>query len=401
MARYRRHKKIIKPVGLVMVRTARQQIPYGHQSIDRQDIKAVADTLKSDWLTQGPKVLEFEEKFAKFVGSRYAVAVSSGTAALHAACAVSGIGPGDEVIVPTLSFVATANCVLYCEAKPLLVDVYHDTLTINVEEAERKITKKTKAIIAVDFAGHPAEWGKLKVLAKKHKLILIGDAAHALGSKYKDRLIGSIADLTIFSFHPVKTITTGEGGIVTTNNKALYEKLLRFRNHGIYKDKKLSERYGGWYYEVRDLGYNYRLTDIQAALGINQLGKIKTLSKKRRLIWKKYEKAFRKDLRIELPIAKKDTFPIWHIYPLRLKLEMINKSRRQVFEQLRKAGIGAHVFYIPIHKQPLYFKQFKYKKTEFPVAEDYYKRALILPLFPALTSSEQTYIIKELVKALK
>jgi len=240
MARYRRHKKTIKPAGLAMAHTPREQIPYGHQSIDKQDIKVVTETLKSDWLTQGPKVLELEEKFARFVGSRYAVAVSSGTAALHAACAACGIGINDEVIVPTLSFVATANCVLYCGAKPVLVDVYPNTLTINVEEAERKITKKTKAIIAVDFAGHPAGWDKLKKLAKKHKLTLIDDASHALGGKYNGRRIGLIADLTTFSFHPVKTITSGEGGIVTTNNKVFYQKLLRFRNHGIYKDKNMA-----------------------------------------------------------------------------------------------------------------------------------------------------------------
>jgi UDP-4-amino-4,6-dideoxy-N-acetyl-beta-L-altrosamine transaminase len=384
-----------------MARTSIKQIPYGHQSIDNQDIKAVVDTLKSGWLTQGPKVLEFEEKFAKFVGSRYAVAVSSGTAALHAACAASGIGSTDEVIVPTLSFVATANCVLYCSAKPVLVDVYHDTLTINVEEAEKKITKKTKAIIAVDFAGHPAEWGKLKKLARKHKLILIDDAAHALGSKYKGALIGSIADLTTFSFHPVKTITSGEGGMVTTNNKVFYQKLLRFRNHGIYKDKKLSKKIGSWYYEVRDLGYNYRLTDMQAALGINQLKKIESFSKKRRAIWKKYQQAFSGDPRFELPIEKKGTQPVWHIFPVRLNLKKINSNRRSVFEKLKKSGIGVHVFYIPIHKQPLYFKQFKYKKSEFPVADDYYERALILPLFPSLTSSEQSFIISELETILK
>lgn len=401
MAYSPRYKKLDKPAWLVMSRTPKKQIPYGHQSIDKQDIKAVAETLKSDWLTQGPKVLELEEKFAKFVGSRYAVAVSSGTAALHAACTACGIGANDEVIVPTLSFVATANCVLYCGAKPILVDVYRDTLTINVEEAERKITKKTKAIIAVDFAGYPAEWDKLKKLAKKHKLILIDDASHALGGKYNGRQIGSIADLTTFSFHPVKTITTGEGGMVTTNSKVFYQKLLRFRNHGIYKEKKLSKKYGSWYYEVRDLGYNYRLTDIQAALGINQLKKIESFSKKRRSIWKKYQKALGGDLRVELPTEKKGAQPVWHIYPIRLNLGTINKRRRQVFEELRQAGIGAHVFYIPIHKQPLYFKKFRYKNDEFPVAEDYYGRVLILPLFPSLTISEQTYIIRKLQEVLK
>lgn len=384
-----------------MARTQQGPIPYGHQSVDRRDIETVVDVLKSDWLTQGSKILEFETKFSKFVGSRNAVAVSSGTAALHAACIACGIGPNDEVLVPTLSFVATANCVLYCGAKPVLIDVYPDTLTINVEAAEKKINKRTKAIIAVDYAGHPADWDKLKTLAKKHKLILIDDAAHALGSRYKNQMIGSIADLTTFSFHPVKTITTGEGGCVTTNSEVYYNRLLRFRNHGIYKNQGILKRYGGWYYEIRDLGFNYRMTDIQAALGVSQLKKFDVFSKKRRTIWNKYQKSFNGDPRFELPTEKKGTWPVWHIYPLRLNLKKIKKSRRQIFDQLRKAGIGVHVFYIPIHKQPLYFKQFKYKAGEFPVAEDYYKRVLILPLFPSLKDSEQSFIIRELEKILK
>src|SRR3990172_11822877 len=211
-------------------------IPYGHQLIDDDDVKSVIKVLKSEWLTQGPTILEFEKKLASYVKSKYAVAVSSGTAALHLSCLAAGIGPGDEVIVPTLSFVATANCVLYCGAKPVLVDVYENTLTINVEEAEKKINKKTKAIIAVDFAGHPADWNKLKKLAKIYNLILIDDASHALGSSYRSKPIGSIADLTTFSFHPVKTITTGEGGAITTDDDALVRRLRLFRSHGITKE---------------------------------------------------------------------------------------------------------------------------------------------------------------------
>src|SRR3990170_7643571 len=246
-------------------------IPYGHQSIDKSDIQAVVQVLKSDRITQGPIIDKFENALAKFVGAKYAVCVSSGTAALHAACIASGIESGDEVIVPTLSFLATANCVLYCGAKPVLVDVYDDTLTINVEETKKKITEKTKAIIAVDFAGHPAGWDKLKELAKKYNLILIDDAAHAVGSQYQGKMIGSIVDLTCFSFHPVNTITTGEGGAITTNNKVYFERLKRLRHHGIYKNSILSKKYGGWFYQINELGYNYRMTDIQAALGISQL----------------------------------------------------------------------------------------------------------------------------------
>lgn len=384
-----------------MSKASTKQIPYGHQSIDKGDIASVLDTLKSDWLTQGPKVLDFERKFAKFVGVRYAVAVSSGTAALHLACLAAGIGPGDEVIVPTLSFIATANCVLYCGGKPVLVDAYADTLTINVEEAERKISKKTKAIIAVDYAGHPAECDKLKRLAKKYKLVFIEDASHALGSKYKNKFIGSIADLTTFSFHAVKTITTGEGGMVTTNKKSLYDIMLRLRHHGIYKDNKLTNKYGDWYYEVRSLGYNYRLTDLQAALGISQLKKVKNFTKKRSHLWKNYQNALRGDDKVELLDKKNWASPAWHIYPIRLNLDKIKKNRQSVFEKLKKAGIGVHVFYIPIHRQPLYFNKFKYKKGEFPVADDYYKRVLILPLFPSLSGNDQRYIISELKKVLE
>src|SRR3989344_4427908 len=245
-------------------------IPYSRQHIDQKDINSVVKVLKSDWITQGPTIERFERTVAKFVGNKHAVAVSSGTAALHAACFATGIEPEDEVLVPTLTFAASANCILYLRAKPILVDIDYETGNIDLDGIRKKITKRTKAIIAVDFAGHPADWGKLKKLAKRYKLILIDDAAHALGSKYQNKMIGSIADLTCFSFHPVKTITTGEGGMVLTNNKNYYERLLRFRHHGIIKKPKV----GGWFYEMIDLGYNLRMTDIQAALGVSQLGKI-------------------------------------------------------------------------------------------------------------------------------
>ncbi|OGD89928.1 UDP-4-amino-4,6-dideoxy-N-acetyl-beta-L-altrosamine transaminase [Candidatus Curtissbacteria bacterium RIFCSPLOWO2_01_FULL_39_62] len=391
-------------------------ISYGHQSIDSKDIDAVEKVLRSDWITQGPAVEKFEKSLASFVNTKYCASVSSGTAALHLACLAAGIGPGDEVIVPTLSFVATANCVLYCGAKPVLVDVYENTLTINVEEAEKKINKKTKAIIAVDFAGHPADWNKLKKLAKIYNLILIDDASHALGSSYRSKPIGSIADLTTFSFHPVKTITTGEGGAITTNNKKLHERISRLRHHGIIKSEKSSQQYGEWYYQIDELGYNFRLTDIQAALGLSQLKKIGGFIKQRRALWQKYSSAFKNTTGLELPIEQKGYYCAWHIYPIRIEGNY-KRSRKQVFDFLKKAGINVQVHYIPIHLFNLYKNKFGYKQSlrsssfdelrtaglktgGFPVAETYYKNALTLPLFVGLKGKDQDYIIRKVKEAL-
>jgi len=373
-------------------------IPYGHQSIDKKDIDAVSKVLLSGWITQGFAVEKFEKSLASFVNTKYCAAVSSGTAALHLACLAAGIGPSDEVIVPTLSFVATANCILYCGAKPVLVDVYDDTLTINAEEVERKITKKTKAIIAVDFAGHPADWDKLKILAKKYRLTLIDDAAHALGSRYRNKPIGSIADLTTFSFHPVKTITTGEGGAITTNNKKLYEKISRLRHHGIIKTNKLSQKYDQWYYQINELGYNFRLTDIQATLGESQLKKIDSFINKRREIWQRYNKAFDKTHGLILPVEKDNYFCAWHIYPIRIISNKI--ARKEFFDKLRRAGIGVQVHYIPIHLFNFYKRKFDYQNNNFPVAEKYYQQALTLPLFVGLKGEDQEYIIREVKEAL-
>ena len=378
--------------------TKASQIPYGRQWIDKNDIAEVVKTLRSDWITTGPKISQFENAIASYVDAKYAACVTNGTSALHLACLVAGIGPGDEVIVPTMSFVASTNCVLYCNAKPILVDIYEDTLTINVEEAEKKITKKTKAIIAVDFAGHPANWSKLKKLAKTHKLILIDDAAHAFGSKYQGHKIGSIANLTTFSFHPVKTITTAEGGAVTTNNKSFYEKLLLFRNHGIEKTSELSKKFGGWYYEVKSLGYNFRMTDLQAALGLSQLSKIDAFIKKRRSLWKNYQRHLNRLEGIVIPKEEKGVLAAWHLYPIRIKEWVIEKSRREVFEALVEAGIQCQVHYIPIHLQPLYRKLFGYKLGDFPIAEKYYSQAISLPLFSSLTNQDQTKVIKTLKK---
>jgi len=375
-------------------------IPYTHHYIDQKDIVEVTSVLKSDWITQGPKIREFEQKLANYVGTKYAVVFSSGTAALHGACAACKIGPGDEVIVPTLSFVASANCVLYMGATPILVDIDSDWLTIDIKAVEKKVGRNTRAIIGVDFAGLPAKWNLLRRIADKNKLILIDDASHALGSKLKNKRIGSIADLTVFSFHPAKIITTGEGGAVTTSNKIFYERLLRFRHHGILKNEKLNKKYGAWYYEVQDVGYNFRITDFQAALGISQLTKIDKFIKTRRRIWQKYNHAFSRIDELILPREQNGCFCAWHIYPIRLN-DRAKKSRRQVFDFLRKAGIGVQVHYIPIHLFNLYKHKFGYKRGDFPVTEKYYDSALTLPLFPALKLAQQDYVIRKVKEVLK
>lgn len=371
-----------------------KRLPYAKQWIDKIDISEVVNVLKSDFLTQGPKIEEFEKALTNYVDAKYAVAVSSGTAALHLACLAMGINPDDEIIIPTLSFVATANCVLYCGAKPILVDVYTDTLTINIEEAESKISKKTKAIIAVDFAGHPASWDKLKKLAKKYNLVLIDDAAHSLGSKHKSKMIGSIADLTCFSFHPAKIITAGEGGAITTNNKTYFEKLKKLRHHGIYKSNILNKKFGSWYYQINELGYNYRMNDIQATLGISQLKKIDKFIEKRRKIWHKYNQALGKINGLIVPKEKQWCFCAWHIYTIRLNSKVLGINRRKIFEKLQNGGLGIQIHYLPIHMFNLYQKRFGYKTGAFPTAEQYYKETISLPLFPKMTITDVNFVIK-------
>ena len=372
-------------------------IPYSRQHIDQKDIDSVVKVLKSDWITQGPTIEKFERTVAKFVGNKHAVAVSSGTAALHAACFAAGIEPEDEVLVPTLTFAASANCVLYLRAKPVLVDINYETGNIDLNEIRKKITQKTKAIIAVDFAGHPADWDKLKKLARKYNLILIDDAAHALGSQYRGKMIGSIADLTCFSFHPVKTITTGEGGMVITNNKNYYRRLLRFRHHGIIKKPKV----GGWFYEMIDLGFNMRMTDIQAALGLSQLSKIQEFIKKRRSIVKFYNQQFAKLDYIKVPKEKDGVSCAWHIYPARFNLSKIRKSKKQIYDFLKNEGLGVQVHYIPVHFHPYYQKSLKYKKGAFRNAEKFYEEEISLPLFPSMTNVQIDHVIKSIKKLLK
>lgn len=365
-------------------------IPYGHQWIDEKDIEEVAKVLKTDWITQGPKVEEFEKTVAEYCQVKYAVAVSSGTAALHSAYVAAGISFGDEVITTPLTFAATAYTISHLGGKPVFADIQEDTLNIDPKEIEKKITKKTKAIAPVDFAGHPCDYDKISKIAKKYKLLIIEDAAHALGSEYKGKRIGSFADLTILSFHPVKAITTGEGGMILTNNKDFYEKLKIFRHHGIIKKPEK----GGWYYEIENPGYNYRLTDFQCALGLSQLKKIDKFIKRRREIVAKYNQAFKNVKEIIIPKERNYVKSAWHLYVIQLQLDKLKVNRKKIFEVLQKEGIGVQVHYIPLHLQPFYQKKFNYKKGGFPIVERYYERAITLPLFPKMTNKEVDKVIK-------
>lgn len=368
-------------------------IPYGRQSIDEDDINAVIETLKSDFLTTGPKVREFEEKVAEYVGAKYAVAVSNGTAALHIACMAAGIGKGDEVITTPITFLASANCILYCDAAPVFADIDENTYNISPDEIEKKITDRTKAIIPVHFSGQPCDMDRIHEIARKHNLLVIEDAAHAFGADYKGKKIGSISDMTIFSFHPVKHITTGEGGMVTTNSRELYEKLLLCRTHGMTRDEALiAESDGPWYYEQVDLGYNYRITDIQCALGISQLKKIDSFIEKRRELVVRYNGAFAGEEEIITPFQLDGCNNSYHLYVIKLR----TMDRRKVFEALRKAGIGVNVHYIPVNTQPYYVKYFAENNIEQPECKkalEYYEKAISLPLYPELTYEQQDYVI--------
>ena len=368
-------------------------IPYGHHWIDENDINDVVKVLKSDWLTQGPKIKEFEDALCKYTGAKYAVAVSSGTAALHIACLAANIKRGDEVITSPITFVASANSILYCGGTSVFADIQEDTINIDPEEIKKKISSNTKAIIPVHFAGHSCDLEEISLIAQKHNLLVIEDAAHALGAEYKNSKIGccKYSDMTIFSFHPVKHITTGEGGAVLTNQKDLYQRLLLFRNHGITKDKKKMASYDGpWYYEMQKLGFNYRMTDFQCALGISQLRKLEKFLKRRREIVDIYNKELSKVNGIILPIEKPNIKSSWHIYYIRLKDP---KRRKNLFEKLRKYNIGVQVHYIPIHFQPYYKENFGHKVGDYPKAEDYYQSTITLPLYPKIMNSEIQYII--------
>lgn len=411
-------------------------MPYGHQWVDDDDIAAVAEVLRGEYLTTGPKVREFEEAFAAYVGAKYAVAVSSGTAALHAAAFAAGFGPGDEVITTPITFVATANCILYRGATPVFADIAPRTYNIDPEQVAKKITPRTKALIPVHFAGQPCDLDAIHDIARQHGLTVIEDAAHALGAEYKGRRIGGLSDLTIFSFHPVKHITTGEGGMVTTNSRELYEKLLMFRNHGIIREPgkwtALTDNSGtggmalsfhrpgpgdlapdstgqaippvfrgtadrletvpSWYYEVQFLGYNYRMSDIHAALGLSQLKKADKFLVRRREIAGIYNQAFASLPGLIIPYQAPWADSSWHIYVLQVDEKRAGITRDELFARLRGQGIGANLHYIPVYRHPLYQK-LAIDPAGYPAAEAFYRRAITLPLFPAMTPAEVERVI--------
>ncbi len=363
-------------------------LPYGRHWIDESDIARVVEVLRSDWLTTGPAIPRFEEAVAAFTGARFGVAVSSGTAALHAAMYAAGIGQGDEVIVPPITFVATANAVVYQGGTPVFADVDPETLLLDPTAAEGRITARTKAIIAVDYAGQPCDYDALRAVAKRHGLMLIADACHSLGATYRGRTVGTLADLTVFSFHPVKHITTGEGGMVVTGRADLRDRMTAFRNHGIDTDHRQRAEQGTWHYEMRDLGYNYRITDFQCALGLSQLGKLPEWLKRRRAIAASYDKAFAatplvRPVRVESAVRH-----AYHLYPVRVDFPMLGNDRVGLFQQLREQGIGVNVHYIPVHLQPFYRHRFGIRAGLCPVAEAAYEELISLPIFPAMTDAQ-------------
>ncbi|WP_107923556.1 UDP-4-amino-4,6-dideoxy-N-acetyl-beta-L-altrosamine transaminase [Lysinibacillus parviboronicapiens] len=367
-------------------------LSYGKQSIDEADIEAVVETLRSPFLTQGPKVEEFEQSVADYIGAKYAVAFSNGTAALHGACYAAGIGAGDEVITTPITFAATSNAVLYCGGTPVFADIDSQTYNIDPKEIKKNITSKTKAIIPVDFTGQPVNLDEIMTIAEEHKLIVIEDGAHSFGASYKGRKVGSQAHMTMFSFHPVKPITTAEGGVITTNSEEYYEKLKIFRSHGISKTP-YAEELGDWYYEMTDLGFNYRMTDMQAALGLSQMKKIDKFINSRREIAEMYNDALDQFSGVIIPKQLDETKSGWHLYMIQLDQTVLKKTRKEIFNEMRTCNIGVHVHYIPVYWHP-YYQQLGYGKQICKVAENWYQGALTLPIFPDMEKSDVNDVIE-------
>jgi perosamine synthetase len=376
-------------------------LPYGRQAVEEDDITEVVAVLRSDWLTTGPMVPQFEAALAARVGARHAVAFSSGTAALHAAVFAAGLGPGDEAITAPMTFAATANCILYQGATPVFADVCADTLTLDPNAVAERITPRTKAILPVDYAGHPADLELIRDIAARYSLIVIEDAAHALGATYNGAGVGSISDVTMFSFHPVKHVTTGEGGAITTNDERLARRLRLFRTHGIDSDARQRHEQGVWYYELIALGYNYRLSDINCALGRSQLNRLDANLARRREIASQYNRAFSKLSEIITPYVRNEVMPAWHLYPIRLDRPHWRASRAEVFRALRAENIGVNVHYIPVHLHPYYRERFGYRGGEYPVAEAAYEALISLPMFHAMTDRDVNDVIAAVGKVVE
>ncbi len=378
------------------------KIYYGKQYIDDADVKAVSEALRSELITCGPKVEEFEQELCKITGAKYAVVLANGTAALHAAMFAAGIGKGDEVITSAITFAASANCALYVGAKPIFADIDLDTWNISPEDIEKKITKATKAIVAVDFAGQACDYTKIKEICIKHNLLLIEDAAHSIGSKHNGVPVGNIADMTTFSFHPVKTITGGEGGAILTNNKEYYQKLMLFRTHGITRDEEFLnlKDAGSWYYEQIELGYNYRITDFQAALLISQFRKLPAFAARRREIVEYYNSVFGDyDLvTIQKEISASDTTR--HLYILRLNLDKLKATRREIYDAMYAENVCCNVHYIPVYYHPYYVKM-GYKKGLCQNAESLYEEIITIPLYYSMTYDDVNDVITAIKKVLE
>ncbi len=373
----------------------KEKIYYGKQWIDNDDIEKVAQILRSNYITCGPKVAEMEKALQRYTNANYAVMVSSGTAALHCACIAAGISPGDEVITTPLTFAASANCALYCGAVPVFADIDPGTYNIDPKSIEARITSRTKAVVAVDFTGQAANIGEIRDLCTRYCLTFIEDAAHAIGTKYNGKPIGSLADMTCFSFHPVKTVTSGEGGAITTDDEQLYRKLVLAHTHGIERDEKFMEEApheGIWYYEQVSLGYNYRMTDFQAALLLNQLNKIENFKKRRQEIVNRYNKAFERIPEIILQKEIKESDTCRHLYILRLDLDKLSCTRRQFFDAMSAENIQCQVHYVPVYWFP-YYQRLGYKKGLCPNAEQVYRSILSIPLYPQMTDQDVEDVI--------
>lgn len=378
-----------------------EKLYYGKQTIEDDDIKAVVDTLKGPLITCGPRVDELEEKLCEYTGAKYAVAVSNGTAALHCACIAAGIGPGDEVITTPMTFAASANCALYCGARPVFADINPETYNIDPDSIRKCITSRTKAIIAVDFTGQVVEADKIRKICNEYGLLFIEDAAHSIGSSYNGTKVGNIADITTFSFHPVKTITGGEGGAVLTNDENLYNKISLAHTHGITHDEAMMKdlpHEGMWYYEQISLGYNYRMTDFQAALLISQLGKLERFKKRRKEIVDYYDSELKNvdGIIIQKEIEQSDTCR--HLYIIRLDESVLSCTRREFFDEMGRRGVQPQVHYVPVYWFP-YYQELGYKKGLCPNAEEVYKGIMSIPLYPSLTEEEMKYVV-EVIKSI-
>ena len=377
-----------------------ESLPYGRQTIEPEDIQAVVEVMRSDWLTTGPMVGAFEQEFAETVGSGHAVAVSSGTAALHATMHALGIGPGDEVIVPTITFAATANCVIYQGGTPVFCDVEPGTLQMGPEQVRARLTPRTRAVINVDFAGQACDYDALQQVSDDRDLVLVADACHALGGTYKERKVGSIEDLSAFSFHPVKHITSGEGGMVTTDDAELARRMRMFRAHGVTVDFRERVEKASWLYEVVDLGYNYRLTDIQCALGRSQLRRLYKWVERRQEIARVYDDSFARQPALRPLERRAEVSHSYHLYVVRLELERLTAGRADVYTALQAEGIGVNVHYIPIHLHPYYRQKLGTAPGDCPVAEEAYQAMLSLPLYHGMTDQDARDVVRAVEKVL-